>query len=203
MVEEYVGHGQTIAEHGKDSHSSLNNDPNLKIATVQIRTLLERFANGQSLDVIFSAIDNLIRDARSDEEFRAWFRSVDAYVRKVLLEPGYVIEPVCNSEGQELKESGRKFYDDRYKAHFDGLFEAIGKWFGAMGEDPLNKRFGDDWARLTKDLLFDSEGSLKFKPELWLDIRKVILPTLVDQVCRTSFFVSFPQHHRTPLTIER
>lgn len=193
MVEEYVGHGQTIAEHGKDSHSSLNNDPNLKIATVQIRTLLERFANGQSLDVIFSAIDNLIRDAGSDEEFRAWFRSVDAYVRKVLLEPGYVIEPVCNSEGQELKESGRKFYDDRYKAHFDGLFEAIGKWFGAMGEDPLNKRFGDDWARLTKDLLFDSEGSLKFKPELWLDIRKVILPTLVDQVCPTSFFVSLPR----------
>lgn len=35
----------------------------------------------------------------------------------------------------------------------------------AMGEDPLNKRFGEDWARLTKDLLFDSKGSLKFKPE--------------------------------------
>jgi Family of unknown function (DUF5923) len=51
-----------------------------------------------------------------------------------------------------------------------------------MGEDPTNKRFGEDWARLTKDLLFDSEGSLKFKPELWSDIRKVIVPTLVDKV---------------------
>lgn len=51
-----------------------------------------------------------------------------------------------------------------------------------MGDDPLNKRFGDDWARLTKDLLFDSEGSLKWKPELWMDIRKVILPSLIDQV---------------------
>jgi hypothetical protein len=51
-----------------------------------------------------------------------------------------------------------------------------------MGDDPLNKRFGEDWARLTKDLLFDSEGSLKFKPALWHDIRKVIVPTLVDKV---------------------
>ena len=51
-----------------------------------------------------------------------------------------------------------------------------------MGEDPLNKRFGEDWARLTKDLLFDSEGSLKFKPHLWDDIRKVILPTVISQV---------------------
>lgn len=46
----------------------------------------------------------------------------------------------------------------------------------------MNKRFGEDWARLTKDLLFDSEGSLKFKPELWNDIRKVILPQIIDKV---------------------
>jgi len=51
-----------------------------------------------------------------------------------------------------------------------------------MGEDPLNARFGEDWARLTKDLLFDSEGSLKFKTHLWDDIRKVILPTIISQV---------------------
>lgn len=50
------------------------------------------------------------------------------------------------------------------------------------GEDPLNQRFGDDWQRLTRDLLFDSEGGLKFKPALWKDIRTVILPSLVDQV---------------------
>ena len=43
-------------------------------------------------------------------------------------------------------------------------------------------RFGEDWARLTKDLLFDGEGSLKFKPDLWMDIRKVILPSIIDQV---------------------
>jgi Family of unknown function (DUF5923)/Hsp70 protein len=55
------------------------------------------------------------------------------------------------------------------------LFSSVGDWFKAMGEDPTNKRFGEDWARLTKDLLFDSKGSLKFKPELWSDIWKVIV----------------------------
>lgn len=56
-----------------------------------------------------------------------------------------------------------------------------------MGDDPLNKRFGQDWARLTKDLLFDSEGSLKFKPDLWNDVRKIILPTLIDRVSHSVF----------------
>jgi hypothetical protein len=144
--------------------------------------MLERFADGKSMDTIIDAINNLIDDTKNDEEFRQWFQVVDAYARKVLLEPGYVLEPLCNSEGREVRDSGCRFYDEKYKAHFDHLFDSIGTWFSAMGEDPLNKRFGDDWARLTRDLLFDSEGSLKFKPELWMDIRKVILPSIVDRV---------------------
>ncbi|KAF8799673.1 hypothetical protein BYT27DRAFT_7263679 [Phlegmacium glaucopus] len=46
----------------------------------------------------------------------------------------------------------------------------------------LNHQFGEDWAHLTKDLLFDNEVSLKFKPHLWNNIRKVILPQLIEQV---------------------
>ena len=139
------------------------------------------------MDVIIGPINDLIDDAKSDEEFRQWFQAVDAYARKLLLEPGYVLEPRCNSEGRQVRESGRRFYSEKYKTHFDRLFDSIGAWFSAMGDDPLNKRFGDDWARLTRDLLFDSEGSLKFKPELWMDIRKVILPSIVDRVSNNFF----------------
>ena len=135
------------------------------------------------MDIIIGPINQLIDDAKDDEDFRQWFQSVDAYTRKLLLEPGYVLEPACNSEGRQVRDSGRQFYSEKYKAHFDRLFDSIGTWFSSMGEDPLNKRFSDDWARLTRDLLFDSEGSLKFKPELWMDIRKVILPSIVDRVC--------------------
>jgi hypothetical protein len=134
------------------------------------------------MDIIIDAMNDLIDDAKNDEGFHQWFQSVNAYSRKVLLEPGYVLGPGCNSEGRQVRDSGRHFYEEKYKAHFDRLFDSIGTWFSAIAEDPLNKRFGDDWARLTRDLLFDSEGSLKFKPELWTDIRKVILPSIVDRV---------------------
>ncbi|KAI0275464.1 hypothetical protein BC834DRAFT_840264 [Gloeopeniophorella convolvens] len=177
LLEEYAGHGKHISSHGKDAGGKVAGN-----SINQIRTLLERFANGQSMDIFFDAVNNLIDDANKDEEFRQWFQSVDSYSRKVLLEPGYVLEPQCNSEGRQIRDSGRRFYDEKYRAHFDRLFDSVGTWFRAMGDDPLNKRFGDDWARLTRDLLFDSEGSLKFKPDLWMDIRKVILPSIVDMV---------------------
>ncbi|KAI0028014.1 hypothetical protein K488DRAFT_90191 [Vararia minispora EC-137] len=182
FVEEYAAHGRSVAGHGKDTHGKLTNDVNLQASWTQLRTLLERFANNRSMDLIFQAINQLIDDVRQDQEFREWWKRVDAYTRKVLLEPGFVLEPQCNNEGREVREDGRKFYDDRYREHFDRLFGTVGEWFKAMGDDPLNKRLGDDLARLTRDLLFDSNGDLQFKSDLWLDIRKVILPTLVEQV---------------------
>jgi len=181
-LETYSSHGKATAKNAHSHTKDVAQDSALKQATRELRTLLERFANGRSMDQIKDAIDVLYDDANRDEGLRNWFKQVDQYARKVLLQPGYVLEPQCNGEGREIRENGRSFYDDKYRDHFDNLFRTIGDWFQQMGEDPLNKRFGEDWARLTKDLLFDSEGSLKFKSHLWADIRKVILPTVISQV---------------------
>jgi hypothetical protein len=54
---------------------------------------------------------------------------------QVLLDAGFVIEPECNNQGSALRESGHKFYDDKYKSHFDNIFSSVGNWFKAMGED--------------------------------------------------------------------
>lgn len=83
FLEEYASHGRTVAEHGKDSHQALASDGSLQQATSELRTLLERFANGMSMDVIGDAMHALWEDAQKDEELRDWFRSVDAYLRKV------------------------------------------------------------------------------------------------------------------------
>lgn len=112
----------------------------MQTALSELRTLLERFADGQTMDGIFDAINVLIDDTRRDPELRDWFANVDTYMRKVLLDAGYVLEDECNQAANELKDKGRMFYDDKYKSHFDNLFDQFGRWFGAMGEDPLNKQ---------------------------------------------------------------
>ena len=56
------------------------------------------------------------------------------------MEPGYVLEDECNNEAKRLRESGREFYDGKYKDHFNNLFNSIGKWFKAMGDDPVRSR---------------------------------------------------------------
>ncbi|KAG2365723.1 hypothetical protein BDR07DRAFT_1480974 [Suillus spraguei] len=181
-VEQYGSYDQIVTGHGKERSSAITQDRALNAAMFEFRTLLERFANCGSMNGIFDASNALIDVARCDDEFRNWFYHLNTYIHKVLFEAGFVLEDDCNREGNEILESGRRFWDQKYKEHFNNLFDAIGQWFAAMGEDPLNKRFGEDWTRLMRDLLFDSEGSLKFKVDLWSNITNIILPMIMQQV---------------------
>lgn len=45
-------------------------ESNFKLAENELRTLLERFANGQSSQPIFDAVNRLYQDAREDPELR-------------------------------------------------------------------------------------------------------------------------------------
>jgi hypothetical protein len=181
-LEKYFSHARNAAKTGQNAGSNLTDDPSLNLATTELRTLLERFANGKSLDGIINAAQRLSDDAQNDPDLKRWFDELDLYAKKTLLEPGYVLSPQCNNEANRLIDTGRVFFDEKYKGHKDALFDEVQAWFIAFGEDPLNKRFGQDWSRLTKHLLFDEYGSLQFKPQLWSDIRKIILPELVDKI---------------------
>jgi Family of unknown function (DUF5923) len=163
------------------SYLPVTQDGGLKTATFELRTFLERFGNGQSMYIMFDATNTLIYDTNKNEELRKWFKSLNSQFARFVVysssfcftsvyvlscRSGYIPESDCNKHGNQIRISGRHFYDGKYKKHFDNLFSSVRDWLKATGEDPTNKRFGEDWARLTKDLLFDSEGSLKFKPDL-------------------------------------
>ncbi|KAJ3798154.1 hypothetical protein GGU11DRAFT_682172 [Lentinula aff. detonsa] len=180
-IKEYASHGRRIANDGGAKATEGNGD--LQGSMSQLRALTERFANGakSSLYDIWDPINALIDDAQRDQEFRQWWSEIDEWIEKVLLTPGYVIEPASSNRGRELFESGKRFYG-KYREHFDNVFDGIGKFVGGIGSDPLNRQFGTDIQRLTKDLLFDSDGKLTFKPELWNDVRTTIIPGLIQRI---------------------
>lgn len=83
-------------------------DPAFKRARQELRTLLERFANGSSMQPILDAINQIYLDAQDDPELKAWFTTLDKYIRQVLQEPGYVMKESCDQAGREINESGKK-----------------------------------------------------------------------------------------------
>lgn len=133
-TEQYASHGKAVAKTGQNGASNLTSDQSLNKGLSHFGSLLERFANNQPMQPIFDAIQVLGDDARQDEGCRNWLNQVDEYTRRLLMEPGYVLQPDSDTRANQLKEDGRVYWNDKYKSHFDNVFNQVGKFFTAMGD---------------------------------------------------------------------
>ncbi|KAI5121398.1 hypothetical protein M0805_003170 [Coniferiporia weirii] len=182
QLEAYFSHGEHLASAGSKQKASFFADPMLDQAISEVRTFLERCANGKGMEDMFSGSRRMWEDAQDDEELRTWWSRVDTLIRKSLLEPGFVLTSTFESQARQLQNESRKFFSVRYKEHRDALVDSIQRWVRAWSEDSLNRRLGGEINQLIKDLLFDTQGRLTYKPPLWLDICEVIIPTLFEKV---------------------
>ncbi|KAL8287370.1 hypothetical protein RQP46_003822 [Phenoliferia psychrophenolica] len=179
-AETYQSHAQDISKQGQDQ-VNIHEDGSFQQAQFELRTLLERFADNTSMQPIIDAVNQLYTDAKNDDELRAWFSQLNGYLRKVLQEPGYIMKDASDQEGRRLMDLGKRFWDPetgKYAAHKDALFDTTAAFFKSYADDELNVQLGEDVKKLTKDLLMDGDGNLKYKSHLWADVREVILPAL-------------------------
>ncbi|GJN92734.1 hypothetical protein Rhopal_005772-T1 [Rhodotorula paludigena] len=184
-AEHYQVQAKEATKQSGGTAASVKHDGDFQQATYELRTLLERFANGESMQGIFDTVDQIYRDAQNDGELRGWFRELNQYVRQCLQEPGYIMKDEADRRGRELKESGKRYWDPKngkYSGHKDQFFNEVQNFFTSYADDGLNQRLGESVKTLVTDLFMDSEGNLKYKPELWRDIRSVILPTLFQSI---------------------
>ena len=180
LAEEYVHHAKSVA---KDTHHEAERstkDSNAQKAQVELKTLLENFADGTSMDDMFDAADDLIEDANNDEEFNKWGKRLHHFIRKCLKEDGYILDDQSTNEWNDIVDQGKYFLHDRYKEHTDRLNDEISRWFGYMANDPDSVAFGEKVQKLFLDLGQDNDGKVTFKPHLLKDVTNVILPGIFE-----------------------
>jgi len=180
LAEEYAGHSRSIAQGGtgtvKDARAGLAQ------AESDLKTLIERFANGTSTEDLFESIQQIYRDADNDRELKDWFKAMDRYVRRCLLEQGYILDEESNQEWNNLYDHGRYLLRNKYRAHTDRVFDEIKFLIDQFDQDPQNKRFGQAVQKLFTDLGNDENGKPTFKPHLIKDLSEVILPSIFENV---------------------
>ena len=182
LAEEYVGHTKSVA---LDTHREAKrtvSDSNLQKAQTELKTLLENFADGASMDDMLDAADALISDANNDPEFSRWAKHLDQFIRKCLLQQGYILEDESTEEWNKLQDQGQYFLNDRYKKHTDRLNDEITRWFNYMGNDPDSVAFGSKVQKLFIDLGQDENGNVHFKRHLLSDVTDVIIPGFFENL---------------------
>ncbi|RFU31284.1 hypothetical protein B7463_g5064, partial [Scytalidium lignicola] len=189
LAENYAGHATAISQQSAHSAKNIYEDETVKSAKVDLKTLIERFANNTSTDDLFDAINIIYRDADADPELKNWFRDIDSYIRKCLQEQGYITEDRANHEWNNLYDRGNFFLRHRYRSHTDRVTDEL-KFLGdQFNTDPQNKRFADSLNKLFRSLGNDQNGKPTFKPHLLKDVTTVILPAIFESI----YYVPIPR----------
>jgi hypothetical protein len=182
LAETYGAHSRNMSSQGQGAVKGAHTDDNLRQAETDLRVLIERFANGTSLDDAFDSIKAIYAAAEKDPELKNWFRSLNTYIRKCLKEQGYVMQDSAKDEWDRLYDQGRYLLREKYKSHTNKAIDNI-KFVGTQfDEDPQNKAFAASVEKLFKDLGTDDQGNPKFKPHLIKDVTDVILPALFEHI---------------------
>lgn len=180
LAENYGRHGRTFgsgsASTAKETRSGL------AAAEADLRTIIERFANGTSTEDLWASIAQIYKDAEHDEELRNWFKTVDAYVRRCLLEQGYILEDESTVAWDRLYEKGRYLLREKYRSHTDRVLDEIKFVANQFDEDAQNKAFAKSVEKLFHDLGNDEYGKAVFKPHLLKDLTEIIIPAVLEKI---------------------
>lgn len=182
LAETYAGHANNVAQQSTGAVKGAHADSSLKRAEDDLKTLIERFANGTSTNDFFDAINQIYRDADQDPELKSWFKNVNAYIRKCLKQQGYIMEDRATDEWNQLYDQGEFLLRDRYRNHTNRIVDEAKFLADQFDKDPLNKKFAQSVEKLFNDLGNDENGKPTFKPHLIKDLTEVIIPAVFENI---------------------
>ncbi|KAK0722447.1 hypothetical protein B0T26DRAFT_674145 [Lasiosphaeria miniovina] len=180
LAEEYGSHANRLAKGGSGTVQDARSG--LAQAEGDLKTLIERFANGTSTDDLWASINTIYEDSDKDEELRNWFKSMNRYVRRCLQEQGYILDDASNEEWNRLYDHGNYLLRNKYRAHTDRIVDEIKFVADQFDQDPQNTAFGQSLTKLFTDLGNDENGKPTFKPHLIKDLTEVIIPAVFENV---------------------
>ncbi|KAI1393281.1 uncharacterized protein F4822DRAFT_6542 [Hypoxylon trugodes] len=180
LAEQYGSHGRSLATGGTNTVKETRT--HLAAAEADLKTLIERFANGTSSDDLWSSINTIYEDADRDPELKNWFKSVDSYIRKCLQQQGYIMDEASNEEWHRLYDHGNYLLREKYRSHTDRIVDEVKFLADQFDQDPQNKAFANAVQKLFLDLGNDENGKAAFKPHLIKDLTEIIIPAAFERV---------------------
>lgn len=167
------------AAENPDNSPFLNSTRELLSRVIQI---MERFANGRSLSGVQGSIQQLYRKFLYDPDFGVLGTDTDAYLRRVLLERGFLQHENCVPQAEELWDRWNQWFaDELNRAQWNVFFVAVSTWLGVKDDDPEPEVwFPDDpvTSKLETDLRRVAVLLLGKKRVVWSDICRLIFPSV-------------------------
>jgi len=146
------------------------------------RSILEEFSGQQSLDTFVEKWNDLSEKVKNDERLFSYLKEWRETIFELMENP----ELIDNNEWQEqindLIDRGNGLMK-QYRPYYDSFVSEGKEFFGRIQDDKmLNKIKLDSEKLLNQFVVRDSRGNLSLNTELLMELRKMLVPLVMDQL---------------------
>ncbi|KAL7751249.1 hypothetical protein RI367_003455 [Sorochytrium milnesiophthora] len=186
---------QQLLEKGKTSYRSSRVDANVFQASLELKSIIEDFASGQSLNPLLDALFTLYGAMNADLYCRDYVHDVKAFLGRALREPEYLDTPLFSDRLTVLMDRGRRLLREHHRDETDAVLNELDSFMVAFESDKLTSALARDITALSESVMYNDDGQLSFKSDLFDDFRRVFLPAILSHVQ----YIALPKiEHRDP-----
>ncbi|CAD7062625.1 unnamed protein product [Tilletia caries] len=106
---------------------SKEGNEHLHAAFDNLRSIIETFAGGRSLDPLLESVRKIIDDVRQDERLTNYWNEIDSYVERLLFDEGFVTSSKAARKADDLYEKAQKLLESNagWKRDAEALNEQL------------------------------------------------------------------------------
>ncbi|KAF9432261.1 hypothetical protein BGZ76_011055 [Entomortierella beljakovae] len=155
-------------------------DSNISDAITEFQTILERWAQGYSLDTMIQLIKNILDQTIVDPHLSQYFDVLSVFFTRAIRDPKHVTTHQFNIELEELIDQSQSLLKSKYKIEFEALLDEGQAFIEKLDADPVVRRVADNLKQILSDICYNKHGKLSFKHQLFNDFRYVLIPSLLE-----------------------
>lgn len=145
------------------------------------KRLVEKFANGNSLDPLINAVRDFGSHVREDNEMRDYLEQLREFIHKSIRDTSFIQSEQYDQQASELLDRGQYEMKERYRDDSERVLDEAKSFSQGFQEDELNQELASDLQQLTSSLFLDEDGKPTFKYELFKDFASMI-PVIAAQI---------------------
>jgi hypothetical protein len=183
IIRQIGDQGEQVGGQLRQAHESTQeaHGDHIDNVTQSSKQLVEKFANGNSLDPLVNAVREFGSHVKNDQEMRNYLTDLREFIHKSVRDTQYIQSEQYNQRASELLDRGQHEMKERYQGDTDRCLDEAKTFSQGFKEDTLNQKLAEDLQNLTKSVFLDEQGKPTFKYELFKDFASMI-PVIASQI---------------------
>lgn len=187
-VNELIQALDDFAFYAQETNADLRNNPDLLQARLhsararaEAKKLMERFAQGQTLDDVTFSLKRVVNDINNDKRIDSYVRDLRAFVLRSIQEPQFASSEEWTQMARQKINDGKSVFES-IRPDIKDFFNKLKLFMRSFSGDPQLSALSQSSKSFVHHLFMDENGNPKFKAGVLLELRSILGPLLQEEL---------------------